>query len=116
MIAALKRDSEFFMEAGLKYSISGAFSSGILLFGYDWPTTDIGSDGDELCLNFRCATSQNLVGIEILLVSFHGGKSPRRKVKIRRSRAKEIYLEEGPERECNPARTTGGCEEAQYFN
>ncbi|KAH7365794.1 hypothetical protein KP509_18G046600 [Ceratopteris richardii] len=26
-------DSEFFTEAGLKYSISGAFSSGILLFG-----------------------------------------------------------------------------------
>nr|YP_009277466.1 NADH dehydrogenase subunit 2 [Psilotum nudum]AOH05936.1 NADH dehydrogenase subunit 2 [Psilotum nudum] len=32
-IAASKRDSEFSTEAGLKYSISGAFSSGILLFG-----------------------------------------------------------------------------------
>nr|AND50947.1 NADH dehydrogenase subunit 2 [Sphagnum squarrosum] len=33
VIAALKRDSEFSTEAGLKYFILGAFSSGILLFG-----------------------------------------------------------------------------------
>ncbi|KAH6554783.1 hypothetical protein KP509_1Z290900 [Ceratopteris richardii] len=33
----LKRDSEFSTEAGLKYSISGAFSSGILLFGFCRP-------------------------------------------------------------------------------
>nr|UQV94668.1 NADH dehydrogenase subunit 2 [Haplopteris ensiformis]UQV94694.1 NADH dehydrogenase subunit 2 [Haplopteris ensiformis]UQV94704.1 NADH dehydrogenase subunit 2 [Haplopteris ensiformis]UQV94723.1 NADH dehydrogenase subunit 2 [Haplopteris ensiformis] len=32
VIAALKRDSEFSTEAGLKYFILGAFSSGILLF------------------------------------------------------------------------------------
>ncbi|KAH6555387.1 hypothetical protein KP509_1Z260000 [Ceratopteris richardii] len=31
------RDSEFSTEAGLKYSISGAFSSGILLFGFCRP-------------------------------------------------------------------------------
>lgn len=41
VIAASKRDSEFSTEAGSKYSISGAFPPGILLFGYDWPTTDI---------------------------------------------------------------------------
>nr|YP_003275956.1 NADH dehydrogenase subunit 2 [Pleurozia purpurea]ACR19340.1 NADH dehydrogenase subunit 2 [Pleurozia purpurea]QIA60758.1 NADH dehydrogenase subunit 2 [Pleurozia purpurea] len=33
VIAASKRDSEFSAEAGLKYFILGAFSSGILLFG-----------------------------------------------------------------------------------
>nr|YP_009531812.1 NADH dehydrogenase subunit 2 [Leiosporoceros dussii]AXZ70964.1 NADH dehydrogenase subunit 2 [Leiosporoceros dussii] len=33
VIAAFKRDSEFSTEAGLKYFILGAFSSGILLFG-----------------------------------------------------------------------------------
>ena len=33
VIAALKRDSEFSTEAGLKYFILGAFSSGLLLFG-----------------------------------------------------------------------------------
>nr|QIA59719.1 NADH dehydrogenase subunit 2 [Monosolenium tenerum]QIA59761.1 NADH dehydrogenase subunit 2 [Monosolenium tenerum] len=33
VIAASKRDSEFSTEAGLKYFILGAFSSGILLFG-----------------------------------------------------------------------------------
>lgn len=41
VIAASKRDSEFSTEAGLKYFILGAFSSGILLFGDDWPTTGI---------------------------------------------------------------------------
>jgi len=41
VIAASKRNSEFSTEAGLKYLILGAFSSGILLFGYDWTTTDI---------------------------------------------------------------------------
>jgi len=33
IIAALKRNSEFSTEAGLKYFILGAFSSGLLLFG-----------------------------------------------------------------------------------
>jgi len=33
IIASLKRDSEFSTEAGLKYFILGAFSSGLLLFG-----------------------------------------------------------------------------------
>jgi NADH-ubiquinone oxidoreductase chain 2 len=41
VMAASKRKSEFSTEAGLKYLILGAFSSGILLFGYDWTTTDI---------------------------------------------------------------------------
>ncbi|KAF8057223.1 hypothetical protein N665_1263s0018 [Sinapis alba] len=41
VIAASKRKSEFSTEAGLKYLILGAFSSGILLFGYDRTTTDI---------------------------------------------------------------------------
>ncbi|KAJ1680781.1 hypothetical protein LUZ63_023998 [Rhynchospora breviuscula] len=36
----VKRKSEFSTEAGLKYLILGAFSSGILLFGCDWTTTD----------------------------------------------------------------------------
>ncbi|KAJ1681434.1 hypothetical protein LUZ63_023344 [Rhynchospora breviuscula] len=40
VIAASKRKSEFSTEAGLKYLILGAFSSGILLFGCDWTTTD----------------------------------------------------------------------------
>jgi len=40
VIAASKRNSEFSTEAGLKYLILGAFPSGILLFGYDWTTTD----------------------------------------------------------------------------
>ena len=33
IIASLKRESEFSTEAGLKYFILGAFSSGLLLFG-----------------------------------------------------------------------------------
>lgn len=33
ILAAIKRDSEFSTEAGLKYFILGAFSSGLLLFG-----------------------------------------------------------------------------------
>lgn len=41
VIAASKRNSEFSTEAGLKYLILGAFSSGILLFGYDWTTTGV---------------------------------------------------------------------------
>lgn len=40
VIAASKRKSEFSTEAGLKYLILGAFSSGILLFGYDWTPSD----------------------------------------------------------------------------
>lgn len=40
VIAASKRKSEFSTEAGLKYLILGAFSSGILLFGCDWTTID----------------------------------------------------------------------------
>lgn len=41
VIAASKRKSEFSTEAGLKYLILGAFSSGILLFGCDRTTADI---------------------------------------------------------------------------
>jgi len=35
------RKSEFRTEADSKYLILGAFSFGILLFGYDWKTTTI---------------------------------------------------------------------------
>ncbi|XP_058736817.1 NADH-ubiquinone oxidoreductase chain 2-like [Vicia villosa] len=41
VMAASKRKSEFSTEADSKYLILGAFSSGILLFGYDRTTTDI---------------------------------------------------------------------------
>ena len=41
VMATSKRKSEFSTEAGSKYLILGAFSSGILLFGYDRTTTDI---------------------------------------------------------------------------
>ncbi|AET02972.1 NADH-quinone oxidoreductase protein [Medicago truncatula] len=41
VMAASKRKSEFSTEAGSKYLILGAFSSGILLFGYDRTTTAI---------------------------------------------------------------------------
>ena len=41
VIATSKSKSEFSMEAGSKYLILGAFPSRILLFGYDWTTTDI---------------------------------------------------------------------------
>ena len=40
VIAASKRQSELSTEAGLKYWILGAFSSGISLFGYDWTPSD----------------------------------------------------------------------------
>ncbi|KAG5060655.1 hypothetical protein JHK87_001684 [Glycine soja] len=40
VMVASKRKFEFSMEVGSKYLISGAFSFGILLFGYDWTTTD----------------------------------------------------------------------------
>nr|AUS83492.1 Nad2 [Solanum tuberosum] len=38
VIAASKRKSEFSTEAGSKYLILGAFPSGILLFGGEWPS------------------------------------------------------------------------------
>jgi NADH-ubiquinone oxidoreductase chain 2 len=41
VIAASKSKSDFSTGAGWKYLILGAFSSGILLFGYDRTTTDI---------------------------------------------------------------------------
>lgn len=65
VIAASKRKSEFSTEAGLKYLILGAFSSGILLFGYDRTTTDI---YEYLFLVYICE-----IDISIYIVNYRIG-------------------------------------------
>jgi NADH:ubiquinone oxidoreductase subunit 2 (subunit N) len=51
VLAASKRNSEFSTEAGLKYFLLGAFSSGILLFGFSLIYGFTGS------LIYRCAAT-----------------------------------------------------------
>nr|BBH42910.1 NADH dehydrogenase subunit 2 [Marophrys sp. SRT127] len=60
VLAAFRRDNEFSTEAGLKYFILGALSSGLLLFGESiiYGLTGI-TNFEELTKLFSCATSQN---------------------------------------------------------
>lgn len=70
VIAASKRDSEFSTEAGLKYFILGAFSSGILLFGCSMIYGFTGVTNSE-------ESAKILTGYEITLFGAHSsGTSP----------------------------------------
>lgn len=73
VIAASKRNSEFSTEAGLKYFILGAFSSGILLFGCSMIYGFTGvTNLEELAKIFTAPSGlgiKNLPGIETLDVS-----------------------------------------------
>lgn len=63
IMAASKRNSEFSTEAGLKYFLLGAFSSGILLFGCSliYGFTGI-TTFSELAKLFTCGASEFLIG------------------------------------------------------
>lgn len=74
VLAALKRDSEFSSEAGLKYFLLGAFSSGLLLFGCSLIYGFTGcTEFVELGKIFECGTTQSftssssLPGVDIPL-------------------------------------------------
>ena len=81
IMAALKRDSEFSTEAGLKYFILGAFSSGLLVFGCSLIYGFTGTvEFSELSKLFSCGWEQPLIspsswrgcelGIIFLLIGF----------------------------------------------
>lgn len=81
IMAALKRDSEFSTEAGLKYFILGAFSSGLLVFGCSLIYGFTGTvEFAELAKLFSCGWEQPLIstpswrgcelGIIFLLIGF----------------------------------------------
>jgi NADH-quinone oxidoreductase subunit N len=61
VLAASQRDNEFSTEAGLKYFILGALSSGLLLFGESiiYGFTGI-TNFEELAKLFSCASSHSL--------------------------------------------------------
>jgi proton-translocating NADH-quinone oxidoreductase chain N len=67
VLAASKRDSEFSTEAGLKYFLLGAFSSGLLLFGFSliYGFTGITSLS-ELSSLFTCGAEEISTGISSL--------------------------------------------------
>jgi len=81
IMAALKRDSEFSTEAGLKYFILGAFSSGLLVFGCSLIYGFTGTvEFSELAKLFSCGWEQPLIstsswracelGLIFLLIGF----------------------------------------------
>jgi proton-translocating NADH-quinone oxidoreductase chain N len=78
VVAAFKRDSEFSTEAGVKYFLLGAFSSGLLLFGcsllYGFTGVVGFSDMAEL---FSCGGGERLLGGDSLFTeSSSMGPSP----------------------------------------
>lgn len=77
ILASFKRNSEFSTEAGLKYFILGAFSSGFLLFGcsliYGFTGTTNYKLLSLLVLNYDCTFSSSsgiIVGSFFILVAF----------------------------------------------
>lgn len=67
VMAALKRNSEFSTEAGLKYFLLGAFSSGVLLFGCSLIYGFTGATNfSELAQIFTCDTNELSLGISSL--------------------------------------------------
>ena len=67
VLAGLKRNSEFSTEAGLKYFLLGAFSSGILLFGCSLIYGFTGTTNFlELGKIFTCGSEQVLAGVSSL--------------------------------------------------
>lgn len=67
VMAALKRNSEFSTEAGLKYFLLGAFSSGILLFGCSliYGFTGV-TNFSELAKIFTCGAEELVAGTSSL--------------------------------------------------
>jgi proton-translocating NADH-quinone oxidoreductase chain N len=59
ILAALNRTSEFSTEAGLKYFVLGAFSSGLLLFGFSLVYAFTGTGNLINLFQFLCVTSSN---------------------------------------------------------
>ena len=67
VMAGVKRDSEFSTEAGLKYFLLGAFSSGILLFGLALQYGFTGTTHfSELSKIFQCGSESLVAGISSL--------------------------------------------------
>jgi NADH:ubiquinone oxidoreductase subunit 2 (subunit N) len=71
VLAASKRNSEFSTEAGLKYFILGAFSSGILLFGFSiiYGFTGMTNFGELTLLFTGIDGSKDWIGLETLVAS-----------------------------------------------
>jgi len=69
VLAASKRNSEFSTEAGLKYFILGAFSSGILLFGFSiiYGFTGMTNFGELTLLFTGIDGSKDWIGLETLV-------------------------------------------------
>jgi NADH:ubiquinone oxidoreductase subunit 2 (subunit N) len=62
LLATFQRDSEYSVEAGLKYFVLGAFSSGFLLFGFFLLYLSSGTASFEVLAKLSgCAPSDNLV-------------------------------------------------------
>ena len=73
VMAALKRNSEFSSEAGLKYFLLGAFSSGLLLFGCSLIYGFTGcTEFGQLGKIFECGTTQSSVGSEGAISALDG--------------------------------------------
>jgi len=70
VLAASKRDSEFSTEAGLKYFILGAFSSGILLFGSSMMYGFTGTTNFEHLSHLANTSNGVLIGMLFLAVGF----------------------------------------------
>jgi NADH-quinone oxidoreductase subunit N len=61
ILAALNRTSEFSTEAGLKYFVLGAFSSGLLLFGFSLIYAFTGTSNLVNLFQFLAVTSSNTI-------------------------------------------------------
>lgn len=61
ILAALNRTSEFSTESGLKYFVLGAFSSGLLLFGFSLVYAFTGVSNLINLFQFLCVTSSNSI-------------------------------------------------------
>lgn len=71
-LATFQRNSHFSAEAGLKYFVLGAFSSGLLLFGFSFLYALLGSFSFEALarLLMVCETSLIFLGIVFVLIAF----------------------------------------------
>lgn len=74
ILASLKRTSEFSTEAGLKYFILGAFSSGLLLFGcsfiYGYAGTTNFEELAQILLIFNNYNAGIVIGVAFIFIGF----------------------------------------------
>lgn len=73
VLAALNRNSEFSTEAGLKYFVLGAFSSGLLLFGFSLiygftGISELNHLFQFLCVVDNCANSVNGISVASIFI------------------------------------------------